>query len=150
MMTAARPVIAAQPGLVSLPAATNPAAGRTSASTKAHRVNTCAATYRAKRSHPSNHAMPRAYPQDCSDPGCTTRDSTGPRSAVRSSGALSMIRRQLPVFFFAGTAVGSARRAVRARVTVDEVAFAGDFLAAGLFFLAGVTLAAADSAGVAF
>src|SRR5215218_5432604 len=94
--------------------------------------------------------MPRAYPQDCSDPGCTTRDSTGPRSAVRSSGALSMIRRQLPVFFFAGTAVGSARRAVRARVTVDEVAFAGDFLAAGLLFLAGVALVAVGSAGVAF
>ena len=48
---------------------------------------------------------------------------------------------QLPVVFFAGTAVGFDGRAVRARVTVLVVAFAGDFLAAGLFFFAGVALA---------
>src|SRR5688500_11848171 len=69
-------------------------------------------------------------------------DATEPRSAGRSSGALVEDRcRQLPVVFFAGTAVGFARRAVRARVTVLVVAFAGDFLAAGLVFLAGAVVA---------
>src|SRR5688500_11286818 len=108
--------------------------------------------------------MSRAYPADPrrpADPGAPV--SPAPRTEgtslpgrdraperCRSSGALVGDRCQLPVVFFAGTAVGLAGRAVRARVTVDEVAFAGALLAAGLLFLAGAGSAGVGLAGVAF
>src|SRR5688572_19209426 len=72
----------------------------------------------------------------------TPPDATGPRSAVAAPGPWSGDRGQS---FLVGTAVGFAGLAVRARVTVVVVAFAGEFLTAGLLFFAGAAVA-----GVAF
>src|SRR3954451_19089295 len=95
------PVIAAQAGFVSLPAATYPAAGRIRASMNAQAVSAIAANRSAVNTQNSNHAMwaslpatgpeirrsgtiPRAAPRRRTD----LEDATGPRSAARSSGAL--------------------------------------------------------------
>src|SRR3954471_12765801 len=69
------------------------------------------------------------------------QNGSGPRSARGSSGAL--VRGTTgQLFFLAGTDVGLARLAVRARVTRAEVvALAGVRLAAALLVLAGVRFA---------
>ena len=59
--------------------------------------------------------------------------------------ATSDARRQ---FFLAGTAVGFAGLADRARVTRAEVAFAGDAVRAGAVFLAGVPFVGVSSVGL--
>src|SRR5947209_7106076 len=69
-----------------------------------------------------------------------TAQGPGALMQLRGPGrATSGVRRQL---FFAGTAVGFAGLADRARVTRAEVAFAGEALRAGAVFLAGVPLVA--------
>src|SRR3954451_14084790 len=93
--------------------------------------------------------MVRAYPPERPVArGDGAPDVTGPRSAARSSGAL-VGRRRGRQFFLAGTAVGSAGFAARARVTRAVVAFAGAFFAAGLLFLAGVAFATGFGASTA-
>ena len=52
-------------GLVSFPAATNPAAGRTSASMNAHAARARAPQVNTRSSNPSNAAIRGAYPPDC-------------------------------------------------------------------------------------
>src|SRR4051794_24766458 len=109
------PVIAAQAGFVSLPAATYPAAGRTRASMNAQAVSAIAANRSAVNTQNSNHAMWASLP--ATDPeirgiGTTARsaprrrthlgDATGPRSAARSSGALVVGRQTQTSVFLSG------------------------------------------------
>src|SRR5919107_594660 len=68
-------------------------------------------------------------------------DATGPRSAARGSGALGPGGGQPS--FLAGTAVGSVRLAVRARVTRAEVPAGADFFAGDVFLAAGRCFAGA-------
>src|SRR5687767_6145999 len=79
-------------------------------------------------------------------------NAIGPRSAVRC-GARPVPQRSCDQFFLAGTAVGSAGVAVRARLTRAEVLLAGAFFAAaevvlraGAGFSAERTVDFADSA----
>src|SRR3954467_1472754 len=101
--------------------------------------------------------MPRDYAPGVRIPGARGtgrgRDRAPARSwQLRGPGRCD-VRRQ---FFLAGTAVGSAGLAVRARVTRAEVALAGAFLAAGVLFLAagavgaGAFVAAGFGASTAF
>src|SRR3954447_10634404 len=116
------PVIAAQAGFVSLPAATYPAAGRIRASMNAQAVSAIAANRSAVNTQNSNHAMWASLP--ATDPeirgiGTTARgaprrrthlgDATGPRSAARSSGAL-VVGRQTQTSVLLGGHRGRVRR----------------------------------------
>src|SRR3954464_3134311 len=116
------PVIAAQAGFVSLPAATYPAAGRIRASMNAQAVSAIAANRSAVNTQNSNHAMWASLP--ATDPeirgigtiarGAPRRrtdlgDATGPRSAARSSGAL-VVGRQTQTSVVLGGHRGRVRR----------------------------------------
>src|SRR3954453_16960200 len=91
--------------------------------------------------------MRAAYPQRrTSRPAEGLRTAQGPGARDRSSGALG--RADRGQFFLAGTAVGSAGLAVRARLTRAVAALAGA-LRAGLLFLAGATFFAAFGASTA-
>src|SRR5687767_9359351 len=96
--------------------------------------------------------MARAYPPHPGIPGRTAghrgaaprrgghrlRTRQGPGALRAAPGPWSVVRRRGRQFFLAGTAVGSAGLAERARVTRAEVALAGeDVRAAGVVFLAG-------------
>src|SRR5215212_795742 len=153
-------VMASQPGLVSFPAATKPGAGRTRASMNAHPARASAPQVRTRNKSPSNDAMAPAYASQGDESGSSRhhrtgaprtegQNATGHRSARGSSGALvdETSGRQ---FFLAGTTVGSAGLALRARVTPAEVTLAGAFVAAGLLFLAtGAVLTAGFGASTA-
>src|SRR3954452_14269188 len=144
------PVIAAQAGFVSLPAATYPAAGRTRASMNAQAVSAIAANRSAVNTQNSNHAMWASLP--ATDPeirgiGTIARDAPrrrgqlsetrqGPGALHAAPGPWSLDVRRRRQFFLAGTAVGSAGLAVRARVTRADVPLAGDLRAAAVVFLA--------------
>src|SRR3954469_3353212 len=146
------PVIAAQAGFVSLPAATYPAAGRTRASMNAQAVSAIAANRSAVNTQNSNHAMWASLP--ATDPeirgiGTIARDAPrrrgqlsetrqGPGALHAAPGPWSLDVRRRRQFFLAGTAVGSAGLAVRARVTRADVPLAGDLRAAAVVFLAAV------------
>src|SRR4051794_34951916 len=131
--TPASAVIAAHAGLESLPAATNEGAGRNTASTYAHTARASVAyrspsiRYQSKLTsprYPAARALPEGPPVRV-----TPRERTGPRSAARSSGALA--RATWCQAFLAGTTVGSAGLAARARVTRADV-LAGVVLRAAL------------------
>src|SRR3954466_5566890 len=128
--------MASQAGLVSFPAATKAGAGRRNASTKAPAASARAAQDSPCSRNASNVAMPAAYAaprRNPALPGRRGRDRAPERvKQLRGPGRCD-VRRQ---FFLAGTAVGSAGLAVRARVTRAEVALAGAFLAAGVVFFA--------------
>src|SRR4051794_5635742 len=128
--------MASQAGLVSFPAATKPELGRTRASMKAHAPRARTAKVRTSISKPSKDAMAASVPAGGPDSGRSgTAQGPGALMQLRGPGrTTSGVRRQ---FFFAGTAVGFAGLADRARVTRAEVAFAGDDLRAGAVFLAG-------------
>src|SRR3954447_2803231 len=146
------PVIAAQAGFVSLPAATYPAAGRTRASMSAQAVSAIAANRSAVNTQNSNHAMWASLP--ATDPeirgiGTIARDAPrrrgqlsetrqGPGALHAAPGPWALDARRRRQFFLAGTAVGSAGLAVRARVTRADVPLAGDLRAAAVVFLAAV------------
>src|SRR3954453_13509475 len=146
------PVIAAQAGFVSLPAATYPAAGRTRASMNAQAVSAIAANRSAVNTQNSNHAMWASLP--ATDPeirgiGTIARDAPrrrgqlsetrqGPGALHAAPGPWSLDVRRRRQFFLAGTAVGSAGLAVRARVTRADVPLAGDLRASAVVFLAAV------------
>src|SRR4051812_28004098 len=95
MIRAARPVIAAQAGLVSLPAATYAAAGRVRASTNAHTASARVPYRRTSKTKPSKPtggeypprrarpAVSRGVPPAA---GASDTDSTGPRSAGAAPG----------------------------------------------------------------
>src|SRR3954454_19679299 len=116
------PVIAAQAGFVSLPAATYPAAGRTRASMNAQAVSAIAANRSAVNTQNSNHAMWASLP--ATDPeirgiGTIARDAPrrrgqlsetrqGPGALHAAPGPWSLDVRRRRQFFLAGTAVGSA------------------------------------------
>src|SRR3954470_18528154 len=145
--------MATQPGFVSFPAATKPGAGRMRASMNAHPARARAPQVRTRNSNPSNAVIPEAYPSDGPESGSSrlrpppggarrrqpTAQGPGALVQLRGPGQCDVRRRRQ--FFFAGTAVGFAGLAVRARVTRAEVAVAGEeFRAAGVVFLAGVPL----------
>src|ERR1700712_5529091 len=91
----------------------------------------------------SNDPMASSLPAEQPDAAEKPWDSTGPRSAetlLRGPGCGDPWGDQ---FFLAGTAVGLAGLAVRARVVVDAVALAGVVRAAGLLFLAGAAVVVA-------
>src|SRR3954453_7660072 len=158
------PVIAAQAGFVSLPAATYPAAGRTRASMNAQAVSAIAANRSAVNTQNSNHAMWASLP--ATDPeirgiGTIARDAPrrrgqlsetrqGPGALHAAPGPWSLDVRRRRQFFLAGTAVGSAGLAVRARVTRAEVPLAGDLRAAAVVFLAAVASVLAGFGSPAF
>src|SRR4051812_16194277 len=129
-------VMASQAGLVSFPAATNAGAGLMRASTSAQTARARAPQDSTWSRNASNVAMTAAYAAPRRDPavlGRCGRDRAPERvTQLRGPGRCD-VRRQ---FFLAGTAVGSAGLAVRARVTRAEVALAGAFLAAGVGFFA--------------
>src|SRR3954467_7932748 len=120
----AMPVIAAQAGFVSLPAATYPAAGRTRASMNAQAVSAIAANRSAVNTQNSNHAMwaslPATHPEirgiGTIARGAPRRrthlgDATGPRSAARSSGALVVGRQTQTSVVLGGGGARGGRRA---------------------------------------
>src|SRR3954447_20140704 len=120
------PVIAAQAGFVSLPAATYPAAGRIRASMNAQAVSAIAANRSAVNTQNSNHAMWVSLP--ATDPeirgigtiarvalegGQMSETRQGPGALHAAPGPWSSDVRRRRQLFLAGTAVGSAGLAVR-------------------------------------
>src|SRR3954447_17435316 len=146
--------MATQPGFVSFPAATKPGAGRMRASMNAHPARARAPQVRTRNSNPSNAVIREAYPSDGPESGSSRlrppgeggrrrqRTAQGPGALVQLRGPGQCDVRGRRQFFFAGTAVGLAGLAVRARVTRAEVALAGEDVRAGAVFLAGVPLVA--------
>src|SRR3954447_24494166 len=87
--------MAIQPGLVSFPAATNPAARRMSASMNAHAARASAPQVRTRSSNPSNAAIRGAYPPDCPETGYRPgRDPNPgePQQTEQGPGALMQLR----------------------------------------------------------
>src|SRR3954454_15210088 len=125
------PVIAAQAGFVSLPAATYPAAGRTRASMNAQAVSAIAANRSAVNTQNSNHAMWASLPAtDPASRGIRTlaRDAPrrrgqlsetrqGPGALHAAPGPWSLDVRRRRQFFLAGAALGGAGPAGAARGT---------------------------------
>src|SRR3954471_18489574 len=115
------PVIAAQAGFVSLPAATYPAAGRTRASRNAQAVSAIAANRSAVNTQNSNHAMwaslPATHPEirgigttarGALEGGHISETRQGPGALHAAPGPWSSDVRRRRQLFLAGGAGGAA------------------------------------------